>query len=263
MIHEAMEQQTVHVAKAGMVTTLSTRTTVIGATNPKGAYDPLQPLGGAASLSSPLLSRFDIVLLLRDCRLPAWDQVVSSQVLANHAQHADEDAEEVSMGEAAGSDVGAQIDQSQPRSQQQSQPGQGQGQGSGWTIDMLQKYVVWAKASFQPSLTAEAEAVLVAYYQSLRQAADRSAARTTIRMLESLVRVAQVRCVSRYHACMHACMLLLHHWLLQRQLVWHGSQPGLVHLHGCTSALATQHPSAAIRVTYTSICQSVNEHVCR
>lgn len=204
MIHEAMEQQTVHVAKAGMVTTLSTRTTVIGATNPKGAYDPLQPLGGAASLSSPLLSRFDIVLLLRDCRLPAWDQVVSSQVLANHAHHADEDdGQDGTTGEAAGRDAGTQADQSRPRSQQQSQPGQGQ--GSGWTIDMLQKYVVWAKATFQPSLTAEAEAVLVAYYQSLRQAADRSAARTTIRMLESLIRVAQVRGA---WPCMAAAVML-------------------------------------------------------
>ncbi len=167
---------------------LSTRTTVIGATNPKGAFDPLAQLGGFASLSSPLLSRFDIVLLLRDSRQPAWDRVVSSQVLANHAQRCEqgggegeEEEEDGEAGEGPGADSCAAPDQGPPAAQP-----------CGWTIDTLQKYFVWVKGAFQPVLTPEAEALLVAYYQSLRQAQDRSAARTTIRMLESLIRVAQV-----------------------------------------------------------------------
>lgn len=58
MIHEAMEQQTVHVAKAGLVSTLHTRTAVIGVTNPKGPFKPHEPLANQINVSGPLLSRY-------------------------------------------------------------------------------------------------------------------------------------------------------------------------------------------------------------
>ena len=62
----------------------------------------------------------------------------------------------------------------------------------GWTIETLQKYISWVKAEWQPVLTPEAEDLLQRYYQLQRRLADRMMARTTIRMLQSLLRLAQV-----------------------------------------------------------------------
>lgn len=157
-IHEAMEQQTISVAKAGLVTTVSTRTIVFGATNPKGHYDPDQPLSVNTTLSGPLLSRFDIVLVLLDTKNPEWDAVVSSHILAEGEHKRSEQDEDL-----------AQV----------------------WPLPMLRRYIHYVKARFKPVLTKEAEKVISSYYQLQRRSAAHNAARTTVRMLESLIRLAQ------------------------------------------------------------------------
>ncbi|KAI5448384.1 variant 3, DNA helicase mcm9 [Lathyrus oleraceus] len=157
-IHEAMEQQTISVAKAGLVTTLSTKTTVFGATNPKGHYDPDQPLSVNTTLSGPLLSRFDIVLVLLDTKNPEWDAVVSSHILSEAEPDRTSNDEDL-----------ANI----------------------WPLSTLKRYVHYLKEKFRPVLTREAEAVISSYYQLQRRSATDNAARTTVRMLESLIRLAQ------------------------------------------------------------------------
>merc|ERR1712187_884771 len=66
-IHEAMEQQTISISKAGIVATLQARCAVIAVGNPQeGRYDPTQTFAQNVGLTDPILSRFDILCVLRD-----------------------------------------------------------------------------------------------------------------------------------------------------------------------------------------------------
>jgi len=78
-IHEAMEQQTISIAKAGMVTTLNSRCSVVAATNPPGGCFTDEEKWGI--LGNPLLSRFDLILLLKDTKNPVWDKMTSDHIL--------------------------------------------------------------------------------------------------------------------------------------------------------------------------------------
>ncbi|VAI72071.1 unnamed protein product [Triticum turgidum subsp. durum] len=166
-IHEAMEQQTISVAKAGLVTTLSTRTTVFGATNPKGQYDSNESLSVNTTLSGPLLSRFDIVLVLLDKKNPKLDGIISSHILAQSTK-----AEENKASDPA-------VKSTQPLGIKE------------WTLPCLRRYIHYVKQRFKPVLTKEAESVISGYYQLQRRDGTHNAARTTVRMLESLIRLAQ------------------------------------------------------------------------
>ena len=243
-IHEAMEQQTLSVAKAGMVTTLRTRTTVIGATNPKGGqFDIGSSLAVNTGLAPPLLSRFDCLIVLRDDRRPSWDRAVSAHILETHARLGVVPAD-LPPGSSQDSDVARSSLSSLGGSQQQfgsSQLSDGARWGralekwgaepqdasrreasedesdvpakaankerklqevseSMWPFERLRQYIAHVKSTIRPQLTEDAERLLTAYYQAQRRLEGRSVARTTIRMLESVIRLTQAHARLMYRS---------------------------------------------------------------
>lgn len=84
-IHEAMEQQTISVAKAGITTVLNSRSSVLAAANPVfGRYDDLKSASENIDLMSTILSRFDLIFLVRDVRDENRDRMICRHVMGVH-----------------------------------------------------------------------------------------------------------------------------------------------------------------------------------
>ncbi|KAI9909762.1 hypothetical protein PsorP6_010666 [Peronosclerospora sorghi] len=184
-IHEAMEQQTLSVAKAGLVCKLNARTTVFAVTNPKGRYDPTADVSVNTSIASPLLSRFDLILVLLDRTDSRWDHVVSSFILKQAV------GTNTSLKEEAERDEKESVIQSGEKKQGSGTSSALKKESSLWSIPKLQAYICHVKEKFAPQLSRAAMTILQRYYQRQRASDGRSAARTTIRLLESLTRLAQ------------------------------------------------------------------------
>jgi replicative DNA helicase Mcm len=157
-IHEAMEQHTVSVAKGGIVATLNARTAVLAAANPSlGRYEPNRTVAENISLPVTILSRFDLIFVLRDVPNKESDSKMSEHILEIHRRGL--------------SPVEAQID-----------------------TELLRKYVGYAKG-IKPTLGNDALKRLKEFYLAMRNASETegSPVAITARQLESLVRVAEAR----------------------------------------------------------------------
>lgn len=87
-IHEAMEQQTISVAKAGITTVLNSRSSVLAAANPVfGRYDDLKSASENIDLMTTILSRFDLIFLVRDVREEDRDRMICKHVMGVHIQN--------------------------------------------------------------------------------------------------------------------------------------------------------------------------------
>lgn len=160
-IHEAMEQQTISMAKAGIVCKLNTRCAILAAANPKNLHAMSEPESTSSvniGIATPLLSRFDLVFILRDERIPEWDEAISDHLLAQVTTGYTE------LCLSRDSDI--------------------------WSTHKLQMHFA-AISQVQPKLTPIASAILSSYYRKCRSDPERDQGRTTIRLLDSLNRLAE------------------------------------------------------------------------
>ncbi|MEM2995025.1 MAG: minichromosome maintenance protein MCM [Candidatus Bathyarchaeia archaeon] len=157
-IHEAMEQHTVSVAKGGIVATLNARTAILAAANPAlGRYEPHRTVAENISLPVTILSRFDLIFVLRDVPDKEADSKMSEHILEIHRKGL--------------SPVEPPI-----------------------PSDLLRKYISYARG-VKPVLTQEALKRLSDFYLAMRSASETegSPVAITARQLESLVRIAEAR----------------------------------------------------------------------
>jgi len=155
-LHEQMEQQSVTVAKGGIYAALNARTAILAATNPiLGKYNPFQNLTDNISLPIPLLSRFDLIFVIKDQPAPAEDEKLASHILAVHAKR--------------GYNAPPPVE-----------------------FSLLKKYIAYAK-KIQPNLTKEAMDRIREFYLDLRRRGQEGQITATPRTLESLIRLATAR----------------------------------------------------------------------
>lgn len=156
-LHEVMEQQTCSVAKGGIVATLNARTSILSAANPMyGKYDPYKNITENVNLPIPLLTRFDLVYVIRDLPEKDKDSRIASHILEIH-----KDVQKSSQGAI--------------------------------NIDLFGKYLAFAKQIVEPELTREAINIIRDYYMKMRNVDSDSMITVTPRQLEGLVRLSTAR----------------------------------------------------------------------
>ncbi|EPS67005.1 hypothetical protein M569_07767 [Genlisea aurea] len=163
-IHEAMEQQTISITKAGIQATLNARTSILAAANPTGGrYDKTKPLKYNVALPPAILSRFDVVYVMIDDPDEESDYHIANHIVRVHQKRDDALAPAFSTAQ-------------------------------------LKRYISYAK-SLKPKPNPEARRLLVESYVSLRRGdaapGSRVAYRMTVRQLEALIRLSEA--LARIH----------------------------------------------------------------
>jgi len=158
-LHEVMEQQSASIAKGGIVATLNARTSILAAANPMfGKYDIFKNIYENVNLPIPLLTRFDLVFIVRDIPSQEKDRSIAQHIISQHG--------------SSGTDTTSLID-----------------------IDILTKYLSYAKRG-EPVLTKEAENLIMEFYLKMRNISgddNENMITITPRQLEGLIRLATAR----------------------------------------------------------------------
>ncbi len=154
-IHEALEQQTISIAKAGIMATLNSRCSVLAAANPKfGRFDSYKSLAEQIDLPSTILSRFDLTFVVEDKPEEEKDRSLARHILNTHKED----------------NMHFEIDP-----------------------ELLRKYIAYARRNIHPILTEQAMDVLEEFYVSMRNNSidDDSPVPITARQLEAIIRLSE------------------------------------------------------------------------
>jgi DNA replication licensing factor MCM6 len=167
-IHEAMEQQTISITKAGVKATLNARTSILAAANPIGGnYDKSKSLRSNLTLSLPIMSRFDLFFILLDECNENVDYAIARRIVD---MHSDVDVDENNEDQV-------------------------------YSLEEIKKYIRFAR-QFKPKIAPESEKLLVETYKQLRLSggansggsfagSNKQSWRITVRQLESLIRLSE------------------------------------------------------------------------
>jgi DNA replication licensing factor MCM6 len=163
-IHEAMEQQTISIAKASVQATLNARTSVLAAANPIGGrYDRSKSLKANVNMSPPIMSRFDLFFVIVDELNEISDYNIARHITSIH-RYRDEAVK--------------------PE----------------YSTQQLQRYIKFAR-TLKPKISSEAQDIMVKEYRKLRQSdasgLTKSSYRITVRQLESMIRLSEA--LARLH----------------------------------------------------------------
>ncbi|XP_034945162.1 DNA replication licensing factor Mcm2 [Chelonus insularis] len=171
-IHEAMEQQSISISKAGIVTSLHARCSVIAASNPIGGrYDASMTFSENVDLSEPILSRFDILCIVKDEVDPMQDRHLAKFVVNSHIKNHPTNEKRELPAELI--DQNSTNDISIPQ-------------------DLLKKYIVYARQNIHPKLAkVDRDKVANLYGQLRQESLATGSLPITVRHIESIIRMAE------------------------------------------------------------------------
>ncbi|KAI1398306.1 MCM-domain-containing protein [Hypoxylon fuscum] len=187
-IHEAMEQQTISISKAGIVTTLQARCGIIAAANPVGGrYNSTIPFSSNVQLTEPILSRFDILCVVRDTVDPAEDERLARFIVGSHSRS------HPTTQSAAGESMEVEHDSETQRETQTHPDKENQ-----VPQELLRKYILYAREHCQPKLLHMDEDKVARLFADMRRESLATGAYPiTVRHLEAIIRISESFCRMR------------------------------------------------------------------
>ena len=195
-IHEAMEQQNISISKAGIVTSLQARCSIIAAANPNGGrYNSALPLAQNVDLTEPILSRFDILCVVRDLVDEVKDERLARFVVDSHLRSHplhdrlddgdDDDGDNDAMNEDANEPLSA-------RQRRQQKDREREEEISPIPQETLMKYIQYARTRVFPKLhQMDMDKVSRVYADLRRESITTGSFPITVRHLESILRISE------------------------------------------------------------------------